>query len=99
VIFFLEIVWNLRNNYYFYITNNNNDNQNTKTMTTQITIHPTVKNEIHNSFGVNPLSELMIKTYEGVYNLALSNNKSLDEGHKIAMASLLELSKLIRATR
>jgi hypothetical protein len=41
----------------------------------------------------------MIKTYEGVYNLALSNNKSLDEGHKIAMASLLELSKLIRATR
>ena len=33
--FFLEIVWNLRNNYYFYITNNNNDNQNTHTMTTQ----------------------------------------------------------------
>ena len=33
--FFLEIVWNLRNNYYFYISNNNNDNQNTHTMTTQ----------------------------------------------------------------
>ena len=35
--FFLEIVWNLRNNYYFYISNNNNDNQNTNPMTTQVT--------------------------------------------------------------
>jgi YbbR domain-containing protein len=31
---FLQIVWNLINTLYFYISNNNNNNQNTKTMTT-----------------------------------------------------------------
>jgi hypothetical protein len=31
---FLQIVWNLRNTLYFYISNTNNNNQNIKTMTT-----------------------------------------------------------------
>ena len=65
-----------------------------ETMTT-IKINPTVKNEIQNSFGINPISELMIKTYEGVYNLAFNEGKSLDEGHEIAMSSLIKLSEMI----
>ena len=32
-------------------------------MTTQITIQPTVKNQIQNSFGIDPLLLLMIETY------------------------------------
>jgi hypothetical protein len=41
------------------------------------------------------MSELMIKTYEGVYNLAFNEGKSLDEGHEIAMSSLIKLSEMI----
>ena len=54
-----------------------------------IKIHPTVKNEITKKFGINSLSDLMISTYEGVCNLAYQDQKTLEESHKIAMASLL----------
>jgi hypothetical protein len=67
-----------------------------KAMTTQITIHPTVKAELINSFGSNPLTDLMIKTYEGIYNLALQDGKSFDQGHTMAMESLLQLVNLIK---
>jgi hypothetical protein len=60
-----------------------------------LNIHPTVKNEIITRFGNNPLSELFIKTYEGVLNKGIENGKSVNESSEIAMKSLLELSKLL----
>ena len=62
---------------------------------TTIKINPTVKNEITNQFGINAMTDLMIAIYEGVYNLAFQDGKTLEEGHKIAMDSLIELTKMI----
>lgn len=63
---------------------------------TNIVINPTVKNEIESRFGINSLSKLMIATYEGVYNMAFQNGFDIKEGHKIAMESLVELSKVLK---
>jgi hypothetical protein len=62
-----------------------------------ITINPTVKKEIETRFGVNSLSKLMIATYDGVYNMAYQNGFNLNQGHKIAMESLVELSKTLKS--
>jgi hypothetical protein len=63
---------------------------------TTIKINPTVKTALENKFGVNPLTDLMIATYEGVYNLAFQDGISLEKGHKIAMESLVELAKMVK---
>lgn len=62
---------------------------------TNIVINPTVKKEIELRFGINALSQYMIATYEGVYNMAFQDGFDLEEGHKIAMKSLVELSKIL----
>ena len=55
---------------------------------TTIKINPTVKAEIVANFGNNPMSEIIIKIYEGVYNMACQNGSSLIEGHKMAMQAI-----------
>lgn len=62
---------------------------------TNIVINPTVKKEIESRFGINALSKYMIATYEGVYNMAYQDGFDLKEGHKIAMQSLVKLSKIL----
>ena len=63
---------------------------------TTIKIHPSVKSEIENTFGVNPLSEILINVYEGVYNLAFKDGYSLEEGHKVAMKSLVKFAESVK---
>ena len=63
---------------------------------TTIKINPSVKKEITNVFGENNLSNLLIKTYEGVYNHAIKDGFTLEQGHKIAMDSLIEFTKLFK---